>query len=99
MKVIYAVAWLQSEAGWGQSPEGYKLFVDLERCKEVTLEDAAQRGLGDPYFYVGPVKPLRCVEVPLESLDKELREELLNRGELYTEDNWTPPFSGMEHDI
>ncbi len=99
MKVIYAVEWVESESDSGQRPEGYKLFRDLETCKRITKIDSADGPSESGNYYLGPVRPLYCVEVPLESLEGSIRSWLKNHNEHHTDNNWTPKFRGTLHAI
>lgn len=97
MKVVYAVEWIEVE--FGSRPEGYKLFLDKELCVETTKKDS-QKGPGaDGYF--GPVRPLRCVEVPYDSLEDDLKTKFLmsETGFVWTDNNWSPRFRGRTHHI
>jgi len=63
MKTLFAVPWIESEAGWGAKPVGYKVFDNLEECKNSTVESSNSSG-GD--YYIGPERPLHYYETPDE---------------------------------
>ncbi len=95
MKVVYAVEYI--EVDFGQRSEGYSLYTNLEDCKQDTKKSSfAGSGSGS---YWGPVRPLSCVEVPWDSLDKKLQKALKLNGKTHTENNWSPPFRGQSHRI
>jgi hypothetical protein len=94
---VFGVEWLESEAGWGQRPEGWRLFTDLEQCEQETRK-ASKNG---PYSggYLGPARPLCCYEIPIEGLDKGYLEELEDKGRVHTSNYWKPQYRGRRHDI
>jgi len=62
MKTYYLVPWIEVEYGWGDRPEGYKVFTDQQTCITQTKIDSdnGNYDLG----YIGPVRPcyyLTCV--------------------------------------
>ena len=80
--------WIESESGWGQSSEGYKLFSD----KEEMFKDFNKKRGGD--YYIGPVRPNYYVEIPYDALDlDEKGKEVLDRdGCTFSDKYWSPKY-------
>ena len=64
MKIKYAVPWIEVEYGWGDRPEGYKVFDDLDQCKIHTSKDSETGNYRGGYM--GPIRPLHYYETPDE---------------------------------
>lgn len=64
MKTLFAVPWIEVEYGWGDRPEGYKVFESEEECIKQTKEDSFKGNYEGGYF--GPVRPLYYYETPDE---------------------------------
>lgn len=66
MKILFAVPYIEVEYSWGEHPEGYKVFDNLEQCINTTQEESMNGNYpsGDGYF--GPVRPLHYYETPDE---------------------------------
>lgn len=64
MKSIFAVPWIEIEYGWGEKPEGFRIYETLEECiKDTKLKsETGNYASGSGYF--GPERPLRYFEVP-----------------------------------
>lgn len=92
VKVVCGVEWLESEAGWGRRPEGWKLFLDLDECLESTKLSSAT-GCCDG-GYIGPVRPLSYYEIPFDSLESNLQEKLTESRMCFTDFYWVPRFCG-----
>ena len=60
MKTLYAVPWIEIEYGWGDRPEGFKVFEDLDECLESSKASSKSGNYDGGYF--GPVRPLRYYE-------------------------------------
>ena len=88
MKIVYGVQWLESE--FGQRMEGWCLYVDKDACIRRTQEGSKN----GPYEggYYGPERPLRMYEIPFDSLDKSLQQDLTDKGTAHTSRNWQPKF-------
>lgn len=87
--VVYAVEWIEVE--FGQRPEGYKLFVDKDKCIETTKNDSIK----GPYTeggYFGPIRPLFYYEIPFSCVNEEYQEKLKEKGVCFTKNWWTPRF-------
>ena len=69
-KVLYLVPWIEVEYGWGDRPEGYKVFDNLEECIKDTKEKSNNGNYEGGYF--GPERPLMYCESPYN-------EELLDQ--------------------
>ena len=96
MKIVYAVPYIEVE--FGQRDEGYKLYLDKARCVFETKKSSNNGASSDGYF--GPVRPLRYVEVPFDSLEQEYKDKLNNEnGVCWTENDWRPKFRSEEFDI
>lgn len=63
MKILYAVPWIEVEYGWGDRPEGYKIFDDLETCISSTKESSANGNYESGNGYFGPFRPLGYYEI------------------------------------
>lgn len=57
MDVLFIVPWIEIEYGWGDRPEGYKVFTSEEECISTSKEDS-RTGVSET-MYFGPVRPLR----------------------------------------
>ena len=93
MKTVYAVRWLEVEFGWGDRPEGYKLFLNLDLC----LKDTKACLVKGNYKggYCGPERPAFYVEVPFDSLEEKFQKALDEGGEscsVFTDNHWSPKF-------
>lgn len=66
MKILFAVPYIEVEYSWGEHPEGYKVFDNLEQCINTVQEESMNGNYpsGDGYF--GPVRPLHYYETPDE---------------------------------
>ena len=64
MKTLYAVPWIEVEYGWGERPEGYKIFEDLEECIKSSKESSENGNYKGGYC--GPERPLYYYETPDE---------------------------------
>jgi hypothetical protein len=95
MKVVYAVPWI--EVDFGERDEGYKLFLDKDRCVAETKKDSREGAGGG--CYIGPVRPLYYVEVPFNSLEDSLKRGLKKHGSAHTSDHWQPAFTGKKEYI
>jgi len=91
MKICYAVQWIEVE--FGQRDEGFALFVDLEKCI-VSTKESSERG-SSPEGYFGPVRSLQYIEVPFDSLEKELQDKLNEKGTAHTGNRWRPKFTSL----
>jgi hypothetical protein len=69
MNIIYAVPWIEVEYGWGDRPEGYKVFNTLEECITSTKESSNKGNYNGGYF--GPARPLGYYEVPIHLVQKD----------------------------
>lgn len=74
---LYAVEWIEVEYGWGDRPEGYKIFKDLEFAKEETFEDSENGNYPSGSGYLGPVRPLTIYEINSENLPQTIELEFL----------------------
>lgn len=64
MKTLFAVPWIEVEYGWGDRPEGFKVFETEEECIKQTNLDSADGNYDGGYF--GPVRPLCYYKTPDE---------------------------------
>lgn len=62
MKVLYAVPWIEVEYNWGERPEGYQIYDDLERCINETRKSSANGNYSSGDGYFGPERPLHYFE-------------------------------------
>jgi len=90
MKIVYAVSYIEVE--FGQRDEGYRLYTDVNECIKKTKEASARGSCGEGYY--GPERPLYYVEVPYDSLEKELQTKFLESDVVHTTERWQPRFSG-----
>lgn len=60
MRVLYAVPWIEVEFGWGERPEGFKVYDNLLQCIEETKKSSEDGNYTDGYF--GPTRPLSYYE-------------------------------------
>lgn len=59
-RVLYAVPWIEIEYGWGDRPEGFKVYDNLEDCID---DSRLKTGTGNyEGGYFGPVRPLHYYE-------------------------------------
>ena len=58
MKTLYAVEWVEVEYGWGERPEGFKIFDNLEECITSTKESSQNGNYESGGGYFGPKRPL-----------------------------------------
>ena len=61
-KSLYLVPWIEVEYGWGDRPEGYKVFNNLEECIQTTNKDSNNGNYAGGYC--GPERPLMYCETP-----------------------------------
>lgn len=64
MKTLFAVPWIEVEYGWGDRPEGFKVFESEEQCIEQTKKDSDNGNYDGGYC--GPVRPSHYYETPDE---------------------------------
>lgn len=64
MNILYAVPWIEIEYGWGDRPEGYRIFSELDDCIKSTIKSSENGNYDDGYF--GPERPLHYYEIPYE---------------------------------
>jgi len=64
MKTLYAVPWIEVEYGWGDRPEGFKVFDNLDECLE-SSKTSSENGNYDG-GYMGPERPMYYYETPDE---------------------------------
>lgn len=62
MTILYAVPWIEVEYGWGERPEGYKIFDNLEECISSTKESSKTGNYESGGGYCGPERPLYYYE-------------------------------------
>lgn len=91
MQVVYGVQWIEVE--FGQRCEGWKVYLDKEKC----IEDTQRGSQEGPYDggYFGPARPLRMYEIPFECLDKKDQTNLkarTSKGQVFTDKSWMPKF-------
>lgn len=67
VKSLYLVPWIEIEYGWGDRPEGYKVFETLEQCISETKKDFETGNYESGKGYFGPVRPLCYYEVPFDN--------------------------------
>ena len=70
MKTLFAVPWIEIEYGWGDRPEGYKIFNSLEECIEVSKDNAENGNYKSGGGYCGPELPLYYYETTDEIKEK-----------------------------
>ncbi len=69
MKTLFAVPWIEVEYGWGDRPEGFKVFDNLEECISSSKESSATGNYESGGGYFGPERPLHYYEIPDETPD------------------------------
>lgn len=91
---VYLVKWLEIE--YGQRPEGYRIFLDLEECIRSTKHDSTT-GTYPGGGYFGPSKPLCYYETTWECLEEDAQKtirRLVNNSEDYpvtfSSNHWEP---------
>lgn len=64
MNSLFAVPWIEVEYGWGDRPEGYRIYETLEECIADTRlkNETGNYKSGNGYF--GPEVPLHYYEIP-----------------------------------
>jgi len=72
MENLYAVPWVEIEYGWGERPEGFKIFTDLNDCINQTNIDSENGNYESGKGYMGPVRPLQYYIIPF---DKEIKDK------------------------
>lgn len=90
IKTVFGVQWIEVE--FGQRDEGWSLYVDKDKCIEGTKKasrDGAYEGGGG---YLGPERPLRMYEIPLDCLPEDVRSNLMKNGHAHTANRWQPKF-------
>lgn len=87
---IYGVPWIEVE--FGQRPEGWALFVDLDKCIKDT-KTASRKGAYDG-GYIGPERPLYYYELPIEGMSSKIVAELKLKGKTHTDNYWSPKYRG-----
>lgn len=60
---VYAISWTESEAGWGQRPDGYSFHSSAEVAKEYVNSYNASLPKEVPYEYSFADGPAKLVEV------------------------------------
>lgn len=89
---IYGVRWIEVE--FGERDEGWSLFVDLKRC----IRETKKYSKSGPYEggggYLGPERPLRYYEIPLNGLTPNVIKDLKTNGKAHTENRWHPKYLG-----
>ncbi len=94
---IYAVQWIEVE--FGQRPEGWALFTDVDRCISETKKSCKNGRYAEDGGYYGPVKPLRYHEIPVEGLTESVINDLKSEGKAITENEWSPKYLGKKISI
>ena len=94
---VFAVEWI--EIDFGQRPEGWALFMDLKACLRETKKASEKGPYDDGGGYLGPERPLRYYEIPVEGLKEEYIEELAEKGKTHTENYWSPKYIGNPYYI
>ena len=91
LQVVYGVEYIEIE--FGRRPWGWRLYTSKDQCITRTQEDSNE-GQGNGQ-YLGPVRPLYYVEIPIDSLSSE-QKAALKRGEgrCDTHNEWQPEFTG-----
>jgi hypothetical protein len=88
MKVVYGTPWIEVE--FGQRDEGWKVYKDrqaaIDDTRRASAEGAYEGG------YIGPVRPLRVYEIPVDCLEKETKAALKKSGVAWTSNHWWPKF-------
>lgn len=87
---IYGVPWIEVE--FGQRPEGWALFVDLDKCIKDT-KNASRKGAYEG-GYIGPERPLYYYELPIEGMNSKIVAELKLKGKTHTDNYWSPKYRG-----
>lgn len=63
---MYLVPWIEIEYGWGDRPEGYKVFDNKEKMIESTKESSVKGNYESGRGYFGPIRPLCYYEAPFD---------------------------------
>lgn len=92
--IVYAVEWI--EIDFGQRPEGYKIFLDVEICINRTKWDSETGSYGS-VGYCGPERPLGYYEVLWQCLAPNVQQSLRNQVNkntkeifAFTDNKWKP---------
>lgn len=72
MKTLYLVPWIEVEFGWGDRPEGFKVFNNKDECISQTKKDFQDGEYEGGGGYFGPVNPLCYYEIPF---DKNIKKK------------------------
>jgi len=108
---LHMITWLESEAGWGQRPDGYSLHISHEVAKKYSDDYMSRQkealGPGTPHEYSFPagirvVSVGQVVLVPSyddDELDLERYIDLSNETGLYPSWGWTGEYyvTGVTH--
>ncbi len=63
---MYLVPWIEVEYGWGDRPEGYKVFTDEKEMIKTTNHDSENGNYEGGGGYFGPIRPLCYYEAPFD---------------------------------
>lgn len=95
--VCYAVRWI--EIDFGRRDEGYRIFFDVDICKEQTRKSSEKGSYGDGGGYCGPERPLSYYEIPLSCLTDNDKIALQENGFVHTRNSWQPKFKSQPHRV
>lgn len=90
MSTLFATRWLEVEPGWGDRPEGFKVFKDRNDCEATTKKDSEIGHYEGGGGYCGPVRPLVFYEIALEEFEDSVQEKIKVNGTTFTSNHWKP---------
>ena len=93
---VYGVPYI--EVDFGQRDEGWSLYLDKAECIKNTKASSARGAYSGGGGYYGPERPLHYYEIPIEGLEEEYVEKLMECGGAHTSNHWRPKYKGpMEY--
>jgi len=86
--VAYGTPWIEEECGWGDRPEGWRLFLD----REVAIRESKIDSIKGNYSsgYIGPVRPLNIYEIKMDALEAKDITSLSKYRLAITRNYWSP---------
>lgn len=90
MKVVYGTQWIEVE--FGQRDEGWKLYKDRQKAIDDTKRASAEGAYEGGGGYMGPERPLRIYEIPVDCLEKETKADLKKHDSAWSSNHWKPKF-------
>ena len=96
MKTIFGVKWIEVEYGWGDRPEGWKLYATLQEAIDGAKADSANGNFEGGYC--GPTRPVTVVEIDAAEI-QPITAGGLASGPTFTANHWNPQNPGKSRPV